>query len=128
MKDEWLTFSSFIVNFASSFFSFSFSIWSLTFHMQSRLIKTIIAAERMRNLRTNCQEKHFMVRRHQLRRFNASLLQTIRIYHLFHWKKKHRHKRCGQFSSLYDLSGIFICIGHFRFFGILILMMCDKKS
>ena len=61
MKDEWLTFSSFIVNFASSFFSFSFSIWSLTFHMQSRLIKTIIAAERMRNLRTNCEEKNFMV-------------------------------------------------------------------
>ena len=79
MKDEWLTFSSFIVNFASSFFSFSFSIWSLTFHMQSRLIKTIIAAERMRNVRTNCQEKHFMVRW-----ASASLLQTIRIYHLSH--------------------------------------------
>lgn len=62
MKDKWLTFSSFIVNFASSFFSFSFPIWSLTFHIQSRLIKTIIAAERIRNLRTNCKEKHFMVR------------------------------------------------------------------
>ena len=83
MKDEWLTSSSFIVNFASSFFSFSFSIWSLTFHMQSRLIKNIIAAERMRNLRTNCQEKHFIVRW-----ASASLLQTIRIYHLFHGNGK----------------------------------------
>lgn len=130
MKDKWLTFFGFIVNFASSFFSFSFSIWSLTFHIQSRLIKTIIAAERIRNLRTNCKEKHFMVRwasASSIECFVASNNQNKTCFTVMAKKKNHLHKRCGQFSPLwYIFSYILVIFGHG--FSILILMMCDKKS